>query len=43
MSNYIENRPWGSFEILLDEGVKVKRIIVDPGQRLSYQSHNFRS
>ena len=43
MSNYIENRPWGSFEILLDEGVKVKRIIVDPGQRLCYQSHNFRN
>ena len=43
MSNYIENRPWGSFEILLDEGVKVKRIIVNPGQRLSYQSHNFRN
>ena len=43
MSNYIEKRPWGSFEILLDEGVKVKRIIVNPDQRLSYQSHNFRN
>ena len=28
MSNYIEHRPWGSFENLLDEDYcKVKRII----------------
>ena len=40
MSNYIEHRPWGSFEILLDtEYCKVKRIIVKPKQRLSYQCH----
>ena len=40
MSNYIEERPWGSFENLLDEEYcKVKRIIVKPGQRLSYQYH----
>ena len=38
--NYIEERPWGSFENLLDEEYcKVKRIIVKPGQRLSYQYH----
>ena len=38
--NYIEHRPWGSFENLLDEDYcKVKRIIVKPGQRLSYQYH----
>ena len=38
--NYIEERPWGSFENLLDEDYcKVKRIIVKPGQRLSYQYH----
>ena len=44
MSNYIEHRPWGSFENLLDEPYcKVKRIIVKPGQRLSYQYHNKRS
>ena len=44
MSNYIEHRPWGSFENLLDEDYcKVKRIIVKPGQRLSYQYHNKRS
>ena len=29
MSNYIEHRPWGSFEHLLDtDYCKVKRIIV---------------
>ena len=44
MSNYIEHRPWGSFEHLLDcEYCKVKRIIVKPGQRLSYQYHHKRS
>jgi mannose-6-phosphate isomerase-like protein (cupin superfamily) len=38
--NYKENRPWGSFEILLDDPkCKVKKIIVKPGQRLSYQKH----
>ncbi len=32
MKNEIENRPWGKFEILLDEpSVKVKRITVNPG------------
>ena len=44
MSNYIEHRPWGSFEHLLDEPYcKVKRIIVKPGQRLSYQYHHERT
>ena len=41
--NHYEERPWGSFEILLDEEYcKVKRIIVKPGQRLSYQYHHKR-
>ena len=40
VSHYVENRPWGSFENLLDtDYCKVKRIIVKPGQRLSYQYH----
>ena len=40
VSHYIEHRPWGSFENLLDtDYCKVKRIIVKPGQRLSYQYH----
>ena len=44
MSNYIEHRPWGSFENLLDEEYcKVKRIIVKPNQRLSYQYHHQRT
>jgi mannose-6-phosphate isomerase-like protein (cupin superfamily) len=41
---YKEERPWGSFEILFEEDkLKVKRIIVKPGNRLSLQSHNHRS
>jgi mannose-6-phosphate isomerase len=41
---YKEDRPWGSFENLLDSKLcKVKRIIVKPGQRPSYQYHYKRS
>ena len=44
MSNYTENRPWGSFTVL-DEGngFKVKRLTVKPGQRTSLQFHKHRS
>ncbi|MBY0548772.1 MAG: phosphomannose isomerase type II C-terminal cupin domain [Candidatus Obscuribacterales bacterium] len=37
------DRPWGSF-FILDEtnGTKVKRLLVNPGQRLSLQSHKHR-
>lgn len=39
-----ETRPWGRFEILSDEkSFKAKKITVDPGAQLSYQSHNHRS
>jgi mannose-6-phosphate isomerase len=39
-----ENRPWGSWHILDEgEGYKVKRLVVDPGCRLSYQRHEFRA
>ena len=39
-----EERPWGHFEVLLDEkGYKLKRLVVSPGKRLSYQSHSSRS
>ena len=32
--------PWGTWEVLLDESdYKVKRITVQPNQRLSYQTH----
>ena len=43
LKNPEQIRPWGEYEILLDEwNVKVKRIRVKPGQRLSYQYHNER-
>ena len=38
-----ETRPWGSFRVLLDEpDVKVKKITVKTGQRLSLQLHTKR-
>lgn len=38
-----ERRPWGSFTVLHDAPyTKVKTITVDPGHRLSLQSHNRR-
>ena len=53
MSNnhYIEHRPWGSYEILTEFGVSepgfkdvcVKKLIVKPGQKPSYQSHKHRN
>lgn len=37
-------RPWGTYEILReDDKSKVKRIVVHPGKRLSYQTHEKRS
>lgn len=40
---YTEERPWGKFEILFEEPcLKVKRIQVNPGMRLSLQSHERR-
>ena len=42
--NYKEQRPWGSFENLLDSDIcKVKQTIIKPGQAPSYQFHNKRS
>lgn len=39
-----ENRPWGSWHVLdVEDGFKVKRIEVEPHQRLSLQSHEHRS
>lgn len=36
-------RPWGYYEVLLDAPyTKVKEITVEPGHRLSYQSHHKR-
>ena len=38
-----EERAWGSFDVLLDEeGIKVKKIVVKSGERLSLQLHTKR-
>ena len=35
-----DERPWGNYTVLADEeDHKVKRIVVHPGKRLSYQTH----
>jgi mannose-6-phosphate isomerase-like protein (cupin superfamily) len=37
-------RPWGSWQVLDEgDGFKVKRIVVEPGARLSYQTHEHRA
>ncbi len=42
--NYKEERPWGWFEILFEAAqLKIKRIMVKPGKRLSLQSHERRA
>ncbi len=39
-----EERPWGGFLVLEEQPThKVKRIWVNPGHRLSYQTHRLRS
>lgn len=44
MTSNFETRPWGSWQVLdTGDGYKVKRIEVEPGQRLSYQTHEHRS
>ena len=43
---YLEvgNRPWGVYYVMEDSPLyKVKKLIVNPGQRLSLQSHEYRS
>ena len=40
----ISERPWGSYEVILEHsGYKVKKITVNPGGKLSLQSHEHRS
>ena len=42
--NITMHRPWGTYTILAEgEGFKVKKIIVNPGQKLSLQMHYHRS
>ena len=39
-----ETRPWGSWHVIdVERGFKIKRIHVNPGARLSYQTHQHRS
>jgi mannose-6-phosphate isomerase-like protein (cupin superfamily) len=43
MRGEFDRRPWGTYEVLEEsDGFKVKKIVVDPGQRLSLQSHKQR-
>ncbi len=38
------HRPWGTYEVLVDEsGYKIKRIVVKPEKRLSLQKHFHRN
>ncbi|MGH3504983.1 MAG: phosphomannose isomerase type II C-terminal cupin domain [Nocardioidaceae bacterium] len=44
MSCDSEVRPWGSWQVIdTGDGYKVKRVLVQPGCRLSYQTHQHRS
>lgn len=39
-----DERPWGNYTVLDDsDGHKVKRLVVHPGRRLSYQFHSRRA
>lgn len=39
-----EERPWGSFTVLhTDSNHQVKKLVVNPGMRLSIQSHKYRA
>jgi mannose-6-phosphate isomerase-like protein (cupin superfamily) len=41
--NY-EERPWGNYTVLhTDENCQVKKLVVNPGKRISLQSHKFRA
>ena len=43
MQKMIVKKPWGTYEVLLDEpNYKVKRIVVNPYERFSLQYHNHR-
>jgi mannose-6-phosphate isomerase len=42
--NQEDRRPWGFYQVLSDEpDHKIKRIVIHPNQRLSYQRHSRRS
>jgi mannose-6-phosphate isomerase-like protein (cupin superfamily) len=40
----LEARPWGNYTVLYtDEVCQVKKLLVNPGKRISLQSHKFRA
>lgn len=40
----LEERPWGSYAVLYtNETCQVKKLVVNPGKRISLQSHKFRA
>jgi len=44
MERYVEERPWGRFEVLEKaDRYQIKRITVNPGHRLSLQYHRHRT
>lgn len=44
MYSFTEERPWGGFENLLEADThKVKRLVILPGQRISYQRYEKRA
>jgi mannose-6-phosphate isomerase-like protein (cupin superfamily) len=39
-----EERPWGNYTVLhTDDNCQVKKLVVNPGKRISLQSHKFRA
>jgi len=43
-TNTLVYRPWGSYEVLLEQSkYKIKRIVVNPGKKLSLQKHFHRN
>jgi mannose-6-phosphate isomerase len=39
-----EERPWGKYIVLYtDDSCQIKKLVVDPGKRISLQSHKFRA
>jgi mannose-6-phosphate isomerase-like protein (cupin superfamily) len=41
---HFEERPWGNYTVLhTDENCQVKKLLVNPGKRISLQSHEFRA
>jgi mannose-6-phosphate isomerase-like protein (cupin superfamily) len=41
---FTEYRPWGEFTVLQTEGAfQIKKLVINPGKRISLQSHEFRA